>query len=125
MELSILTSKILAAIYISSGVGILLGKINFKTIAEDLDNSPALTFISGAIAITVGIFLLQYHNIWANDWTVLITLVGWAFLIGGIMVLIFPKMLIYFGKFYKPSPVWAIFMISFGLLFGYFGFFMQ
>lgn len=122
MELSILGAKIIAVIYISSGIGVLIGQINFNTIAADFNKSTALTFIAGSFGIIIGLILVKYHNHWVKNWTVLITIISWAFLIGGFIVVVFPKSLSYFSRVYKHSPAWGILMICFGLLFGYFGF---
>jgi len=122
MELSIIVAKIIGVIYISAGIAVLIGQLNFNTIAEDLNRSPALTFIAGACAIMIGLVLIEYHNIWVKNWTVLITLISWAFFIGGLVIVLFPKSLLYISKYYKHSRVWGIFMICFGLFFAYFGF---
>jgi membrane protein YdbS with pleckstrin-like domain len=122
MELSILVARIIAVIYISSGIGVLIGQINFSQIANDLNKSTALTFVTGSFGLMIGMVLVTYHNHWVNNWTVLITIIGWILFIGGLIVVIFPKILLYLGKRYKSSPVWGALMICFGLLFGYFGF---
>jgi hypothetical protein len=122
MELSILVAKIIAVIYISGGLAVLIGQINFNNIAADLNKSTALTFIAGSFGIIIGMVLVNFHNNWVKDWTVLITIISWTFLIGGLIVVVFPKSLSYISRYYKHSFVWGIFMICFGLLFGYFGF---
>ena len=122
MDLSILVARIIAVVYISSGIAVLMGQVSFKEISEDLDKSPALTFIAGSLGAVVGMILIEYHNNWVKNWTVLITIFSWTLLLGGISVVIFPKSLSYFSRSYKSSPVWGILMIFFGMLFGYFGF---
>jgi len=122
MELSILVAKIIALIYISSSIAVLIGQINFNKIAADFNKSTALTFVAGSFGIIIGMVLVKYHNNWIKNWTVLITIISWTFLIGGLIVVVFPKSLSYFSKYYKHSPAWGILMICFGLLFGYFSF---
>lgn len=122
MELSILIAKIIAIVYISSGIAILIGQLNFERIVENLDKSPALTLIAGLIGIVYGVFLVEYHNIWVTNWTVLITIISWLFLLGGIVIVVIPNTLSLISKYYKHSRGWGIFMLCFGLLFGYWGF---
>lgn len=122
MELSLLIAKEIAIIYIVAGLAIIIGQLNFQNIAEDLAKSPSLTLVTGLIGLIVGVILVMYHNIWVWQWTVLITIVSWLFLLGGIILIIYPKILLTMGKFYKNSPLWGILMICFGLLFGYFGY---
>ena len=60
--------------------------------------------------------------IWAKDWTVLITIIGWVSLLKGIILIAFPQSISSFKGIYKNTRLWGIFMIAIGLLFGYFGF---
>ena len=123
MELSILMARIIAVIYVAAGIGVLIGQIDFKKLATEFSESTALTYSAGSFAIIIGMILIHHHNIWVADWRVLITIISWMFLVGGIQIVVLPKSLLFFGKYYKHSPVWGIFMICLGLLFGYFGFF--
>lgn len=122
MELSILVAKVISAIYLSSGIAVLINRLNFDRVTEDMKNSPALTFFGGALGIILGTALVHYHNIWTGDWRVLITLISWGMFLGGVAVVIFPDSISYMRRFYKHSPLWGVFMIGIGLLFGYFGY---
>lgn len=122
MELSIIIAKIISILYITSGIAVLIGQINFNDIAADLDKSSALTFIAGSLGVIVGMGLVEYHNNWDKNWTVLITIFSWLLLIGGMITVIFPKSLSHFSRRYKSHMIMGILMICFGLFFGYFGF---
>ncbi|MBN2306591.1 hypothetical protein JXD20_01265 [Candidatus Peregrinibacteria bacterium] len=124
MGLSILVAKILALLYLSAGVAALGGKITFAKIVDDFEKSPALTFMTGLFSITVGMLMVEYHNIWVKDWPVLITIIGWAALIKGVMFIAWPQKISFFKPWYKKTQVWGILMIAIGLLFGYLGFFL-
>lgn len=123
MELSELVAQIISVIYIVSGIGVVWKKLDLKEIAEELLNSNALSFFSGSLGIIFGIILINYHNIWTWQWNILITLISWFFLVGGVLILWFPKLFKRLIEIYKNSIYYGIFMIAFGLLFGYFGFF--
>ena len=122
MELSILVARILALTYIAAGIAALSGKINFNKIVEDFEKSQGLTFLAGFITLIIGMLLVQYHNIWVKNWTVLITIIGWMSLLKGIMLIAFPRFISSFKGWYKNTRIWGIFMIVLVILFGYFGF---
>ena len=122
MELSILTAKILALVYISAGISALSGKLSFGKMIEDFEKSAGLTFVTGFLTLVLGALLVEYHNIWAKNWTVLITIVGWIALLKGVMLIAFPRVITSFKHWYKNTRAWGVFMIAIGLLFGYFGF---
>ncbi len=122
MELSILVARILSVIYISTGIAVILGTVDLNEIVQGLIRSPALTFIAAAVAIAGGLILVDQHNLWVKDWRVIITLVSWMFLLGGVVVVVYPKFLLIYNEALKNSRLLGSFMLSFGLILGYFGF---
>lgn len=126
MEIAILTAKIISLIYLSFGIGLLFNKDYYaKVIGDLLDNSAYMIF-GGFMAIILGFLILENHNIWVKNWTVLITIIGWVALIKGVFLLAFPKSF----DIYKPllkaenlTKFLAPFVIILGLVFAYFGFF--
>lgn len=122
MGLSLLIAQIFSAVYIVSGIAVLMGSVDLDKIVDEFEKSPALTFISGCVGIIFGIILVNYHNIWIKNWTLLITILSWLMLMGGITVVIFPKCLSFFKGWMKHDKLLGFFMLAFGLLMGYFGF---
>lgn len=122
MELSILIAKIISAIYIAAGIALMMGSVDLNAAVEDLEKSPALRFIAGAVGIAVGMILVEYHNFWVKEWPVLISLIGWLFLIGGVIVVLAPKALSYSKNMLKNPCLLGLFMLLFGMVMGYFGF---
>jgi len=123
MELSIFIAKIIAIIYISIGIGVLGKKGVFKEMIKDFEKSKGLALLSGFITVVLGMLLIRYHNIWVNDWTVIITIFGWIALIKGIMLLAFPEFILKFKNAYKGKQ-WGYVLLLIGLIFGYLGFLM-
>ncbi len=124
MELSIFVAKIIAVTYIAISIGQFFGGITYKKMYQDIMGSSAFMVSMGLFGIVIGFLLIEYHNIWVWNWTVIVTIIGWAALIKGIMFLAFPNALKIFepmftGKFLKVFPY---FTLAFGLLMGYFGF---
>ena len=122
MDVSILVAQMAALVYLAAGVAAISGTLNFKKLVEDFTKSPALTFISGFMALIIGVALVAAHNFWVKDWTVLVTIIGWACLVKGLMLIVYPKYLLSFKAAYKNTKLWGLLMIVLGLVFGYFGF---
>ena len=122
MGLSLLIAKIFSGVYIASGIAVLVGSVDLGKIIDEFEKSSALIFFSGCAGIIFGVTLVHFHNIWINNWTVLITILSWLMLIGGITVVIFPKGLSFFKGWIKHDKLLGSFMLVFGLLMGYFGF---
>lgn len=122
MELSILVAKIAALIYLSAGVGALTTKIDYGKVYDDFAKSKGLTYLAGFMALILGMILVQYHNIWVKDWTVLVTILGWLSVIKGVMLIAFPDSMLKFKPVFKNSQFFAFLALALGAIFGYFGF---
>jgi hypothetical protein len=45
---------------------------------------PPVVYLSGTLMFVAGLAIVRSHNRWALDWTVLVTLSGWFFLLLGL-----------------------------------------
>ena len=126
METSILIAKIIGVIYFSFGIGIVFNKKYYsKTIKHLLDDSTYLV-LGGFLAIVFGLIIIEFHNNWAENWTVIITVIGWGALLKGILLLAFPKSLNLFKPLFETNILnkfLAPLIILFGIIFIYLGFF--
>tara|TARA_R110001583_G_scaffold103863_3_gene251128 strand:- start:18095 stop:18478 length:384 start_codon:yes stop_codon:yes gene_type:complete len=126
MEIAILTAKILGIIYLSFGVGLLFNKDYYAKAIEDLLKNTGFMISGGFLAIVMGLCIIEYHNIWVKNWTVIITIIGWIALLKGILLLAFPKFASFFSPMLKSKKLYMILIpsvILFGLVLIYFGFF--
>ena len=46
---------------------------------------PPVVYLSGVLMFVAGLAIVRSHNIWARNWTVLVTLTGWFFLVLGLV----------------------------------------
>jgi len=46
---------------------------------------PPVVYLSGTLMFVGGLAIVRAHNDWVTDWTVLITLSGWFFLVLGLL----------------------------------------
>lgn len=45
---------------------------------------PPVVYLSGVLMFVGGLAVVRVHNHWAKDWTVLVTLSGWFFMVLGL-----------------------------------------
>ena len=45
---------------------------------------PPVVYLSGVLMFVAGLAIVRAHNIWVRNWTVLVTLSGWVFLLLGL-----------------------------------------
>jgi uncharacterized membrane protein HdeD (DUF308 family) len=46
---------------------------------------PPVIYLSGVLLFVAGLAVIRSHNVWARNWTVLVTLSGWCFLVFGLV----------------------------------------
>ena len=126
METAIFIAKILAVVYLSIFIGFLFNKKYYQNMFQKMFEDTEFFYFGGFLAIIFGFLLLHFHGEWTNDWTILITIIGWIAILKGIMLLAFPKITLLFKPLLKPENLWKMmlpFTFIFGLFFCYFGFF--
>ena len=91
MQRSIYLAKLIGPIMLVVGLGMLLNGAAYRTIVTQFLQSYALIYLSGIAGMLIGLALVHAHNEWRSDWRVIITLLGWLSLIGGICRTLVPQ----------------------------------
>jgi len=126
METSILIAKILATVYLSFSLGLLFSSKYYKEKLPKLVDNSSYLMLGGFMAIVFGFLILEFHNYWNSDWTIVITIFGWLSLLKGIILIVFPQMFTgYISTILKAENQKYILIVTLilGVFFGYFGFF--
>ncbi|MFH0820339.1 MAG: hypothetical protein V1908_01050 [Candidatus Peregrinibacteria bacterium] len=125
MTLSIFIARLLALIYLSAGLGMILNRDNYQKMMERFTEEAMALYIGGFMALAAGFALVTYHNIWDGTWVALVSLIGWLAMIKGVIILVFPKLMISIMNSWFTTnrlPALGGFVLLLGLVLGYFGF---
>jgi uncharacterized protein YjeT (DUF2065 family) len=127
MDSSTLIGRLFAVVYIAVGLGMLLRPSHYGKMLTSFTENPAVLYLGGAMALTAGMLIVMFHNVWSGGWVVLLTIIGWLALVKGCLILILPDIfgvkvgaLMGDGKRLRP---WGGFALVLGLVIGYFSFF--
>ena len=52
---------------------------------------PTQTYLAGSLWFVAGLSIIRIHNHWAINWSVLVTVIGWFALLGGLGRMFFPE----------------------------------
>jgi hypothetical protein len=74
-----------------------------ETTRRFLADSP-LVLVSGVLAMTAGLSIVNTHNVWALDWTLIVTLFGWALVLGGATRVVAPRVVDDVGSAMMDRP---------------------
>ena len=127
MQTSYFLAQLIGPAFLVMGIGMLLNREGYRTMAHEFLQSRALIYLAGLFALVPGIAMVLVHNVWVFDWRLIITIFGWLAVIGGVFRLLFPqhvtaigeKMLANHGYLLVP----AIIIIALGAVLSFYGYF--
>jgi uncharacterized protein YjeT (DUF2065 family) len=91
MTTSIFLAKLIGPLLVVMGAGILVNPAVWRAMAREFIASPALIYLAGVLAFVPGLAIVLTHNVWTADWRVVVTLLGWLALLGGVVRLLMPR----------------------------------
>jgi hypothetical protein len=86
-----LIARLIGPLFAAVGVGMIVNATFYATAVGEGAHSPVLIAISGIATLLAGLAILNAHHAWTADWRVIVTLIGWLFIIAGLLRLILPK----------------------------------
>jgi hypothetical protein len=108
MTASTFIARILGPVLVIIGISLLVERGTFSVIAGDFARNGALIYLSGLIALAVGLAILNVHHIWVRGWPVVITIFGWLALIGGIFRILATSLVQRMADAVIANPRWLI-----------------
>jgi uncharacterized membrane protein len=107
MQTSIFLARLLGPMLVVFGLAFAIHPKIYTAMAQEFIKSRALVYLAGAFALTGGLALVLTHNVWAADWRVIITILGWMAAIAGVLRLLLPDMVrrVGGGMFISERPV--------------------
>lgn len=88
------TSKTIASLLgptlMAMGATVLLHLRLLPDIVAGFVHDPAIVVAAGFAVFVPGLAIVRFHNYWHRDWRLLVTLVGWMFILVGLARILFP-----------------------------------
>lgn len=92
MAMSKMIAGLMGPTLLAMGIGMLLNLGSFAVMVEQVSHDIALIFVSGVLLLVAGLAIVRAHNVWTG-WPVVVTVLGWLAIIGGLIRLFFPAQL--------------------------------
>jgi hypothetical protein len=89
MQPAVLIARLIGPLFIAIGLGILLNGAFYTALLLEAVHSPTLIYFSGLMTLVAGLAILNVHRTWSG-WPVLVTIIGWLFVIGGLVRIVLP-----------------------------------
>ena len=85
MAYSKLIARLVRPVLAAIGIAMLVNHTRFSAIIGQLAHDPGLTFLSGILSLLGGIAIVRVHNVWTGGWQVILTVLGWLAIVGGLV----------------------------------------
>ncbi len=89
----------------------------WRALMDELTASPALQMIMGVMVFVIGVTLAMIHSHLTDPLAIIVTLVGWAALLEGALLIAVPGPMLRIGAWsLQYTRVWAIVSLILGIL---------
>jgi hypothetical protein len=126
MDRSTYLAKLFGPVLVILGLSLLVRGQSFVGVFQDILYSPTLIFVLCVLGLLGGIAVILAHNVWAKDWRLIITILGWASVIESAVWLIVPHTMLQriIMPLLTPSflLVYGIVVLLLGGVLSYFGY---
>jgi hypothetical protein len=102
---SIVIAKLMGPIILLAAIGMLTDAKDLQRMAGEFLKGRALMYVTGVLALLGGLAIVNNHNIWIAQWPLIITLFGWAMIIGGAARMALPSAVRSIGGAMMEYPI--------------------
>jgi hypothetical protein len=123
MDRSVQLAKLIGPPFLAVGLGLLLNQKTYWDMTDEVLRHPSavsnmLIYLSGVLAMIVGLAVVNAHPSWTRDWRIVITIIGWLFLVVGILRIILPDIVLTLGSTLYGSPTSLVIVAIVSLVLG-------
>jgi hypothetical protein len=91
MAISTYLAKLIGPIFLTIGIGMLVNGLYYRVLIGEALASHVLIYLSGVLSLLAGLAVVIAHNRWSGGWPVIITVIGWLMVIGGVIRIVVPQ----------------------------------
>lgn len=90
MKNSILIARLMGPVLLIMGLGMVVESETVRDLTLEFLGNRALIYFAGILTLVAGLAIVNAHNVWVTDWRVIITILGWLAVVGGVIRLLLP-----------------------------------
>jgi len=94
METSIFLARVIGLFSVIASLAILVHYKEFLKVEKEASKNFVLLYVSGFAILIIGLLVVVSHPVFTSDWRVVITLLGYAILLKGILRIFSPEFVI-------------------------------
>ena len=90
MTNTIWLAQLIGPVVLATSTAMIVRPASVQALTQAFLASPPIIFVSGVLVMIAGLAIINTHNLWVMGWPVIVTLFGWALLLGGISRIVLP-----------------------------------
>ncbi len=104
METSLFIARLVGPMLLVISAAVLINQDNIREMATDFLEHRGLIFLAGIMTLLGGLVIVETHNVWVAGWPVVITILGWLLVVGGVFRVVFPDSVKSIGQSMLDRP---------------------
>jgi hypothetical protein len=84
-------ARLIGPVFAVIGVAVLVNTSYYVELTAEASHVPTLIYLYGLMVLAAGIAMLNFYRAWTRDWRVIVTILGWLFVIGGVIRILLPQ----------------------------------
>ncbi len=125
MDTSRFLARLVGPMFVVLGIGLLARPDTLHAMATEFLANRGLIFMSGLLTLLGGLAIVITHNVWSG-WPIIVTILGWLGVIGGVARMLFPDTVVAMGTSMMDSGsavvVGGVVDLALGLWLSYVGY---
>lgn len=97
-------ARYLGPLFFVLALPMLITPDRFRELARGFVADSPLILVSGVLAMTGGLAIVNTHNVWVLGWPLIVTVFGWALLLGGAVRIVAPHIVARMGDAMLERP---------------------
>jgi hypothetical protein len=98
-------ARLVGPLFAAIGIGIMLNVAFYMEVIAEAVRFPTLIYLYGVLALSAGLAMLNGHRAWTRDWRVIVTVLGWLCVIGGVLRIVLPQVTVTIANTVFATPL--------------------
>lgn len=125
MQYAMWFASVFGPLLLILGVWMVFYRDNMNKVQTSIKTNPGILYVLAIINLVFGLTIVNCYNEWVGNITILVTLLGWLFLVHGICCLFFPQLVVKQWIKNKHFSIRGLVGLVWGLLLCWFAFWAQ
>ena len=90
MNTSRFIARLIGPLFLVMGLGMVIEGDLVRVLSQEFLSNISLIYLAGMLTLVAGLAIINTHNVWEANWRVIVTILGWLAVLGGVIRLLFP-----------------------------------